>query len=467
MQLPALGISATTDTASVDALVIPVGATREWQHDLTAIRPAVNSFKIIEKHAGDTILRISSQRALNREKLLVGKRARGKIRKRQDKERNAMRALQIMEPGVLPTTSGTAGLLGRCYEGNAQDVKDWRVYVKWAFNNGVPFFAVNTGASLSFPDATHIPLVNLRVVFDFLAYVLRERTRKTIDAFRTACNNAYDGFGLCKPWQGTMFKRLNKAYKQAFALMNDPSITMDNRLRKVRSALPVEMLEDFVEHAEMLLGELQAEGETNHELSLCSRWFALWGVMLLGCLRASSSAFEKADQVSFSSSSMRIRISHLKTDLTTTLTNPTEVVVPRPGDPLHWRARLMKYIEQIHCSDWAASQPFPHSNGICMGHTWKEMSGEVNLRMEEYLTGDLASSLPEDVVILSHSWRMSAACIAHHAGAHVGRGLCVLGMWKIMRAGKKQALEYVEEGYEVIPGMAGLGHQMFDWVVAR
>ena len=46
MQLPALGLSATTDTASVDALVIPVGATREWQHDLTAIRPAVNSFKI-------------------------------------------------------------------------------------------------------------------------------------------------------------------------------------------------------------------------------------------------------------------------------------------------------------------------------------------------------------------------------------------------------------------------------------
>ena len=51
------------------------------------------------------------------------------------------------------------------------------------------------------------------------------------------------------------------------------------------------------------------------------------------------------------------------------------------------------------------------------------------------------------VVILSHSWRMSAACIAHHASAHTERGLCALGMWKTTRAGKRQALEYVEDGY--------------------
>ena len=63
-----------------------------------------------------------------------------------------------------------------------------------------------------------------------------------------------------------------------------------------------------------------------------------------------------------------------------------------------------------------------------MGHTWKEMSVEINLRMEEYLTGELVAELPDDVVILSHSWRMSAACIAHHAGANTERGLCVLGI---------------------------------------
>ena len=81
---------------------------------------------------------------------------------------------------------------------------------------------------------------------------------------------------------------------------------------------------------------------------------------------------------------------------------------------LNW---LIKIIQEVQTKAMEKTWPSPHNEGICMSQEVVEMSHIVCIAMESELEGDILDSLPADICLRSHSWRLTAASIAWHSGA--------------------------------------------------